>query len=443
MLDNLSARLQKILSDLRGEGRLTDKHIEKTMREIRLALLEADVHHKVVKDFVERVKQKALGQEVMQSLSPAQQVVKIVRDEMIDLLGGRGEELHLKRVPSVLLLVGLQGSGKTTTAGKLALWLKKQQHNPLLLPVDVRRPAAIEQLAIIGKEIGLPVYTEPAPTSAVALARGGMEHARTSGYDVVIVDTAGRLHIDQALMDELVAIKDATAPAETLLVADAMTGQDAVKSAGAFHEKVGLTGVILTKLDGDARGGAALSVRAVTGCPIKLIGTGEKYDALDKFHPERLVGRILGMGDVLSLIEKAEAAIAEEEARRMAEKFRRASFTLEDFRNQLRQLRRMGPLKDLLGLLPEIGPFKGLSNIDLDEKALLHVEAIINSMTPQERERPEMIGASRRQRIARGSGRPPQEVNKLLKQFGQMRKMMKKLGPGLFGGGGRGLDPGL
>jgi signal recognition particle subunit SRP54 len=426
MLENLSSKLQKILRDLRGEGKLSEKHIDAAMREVRLALLEADVNFKVVKEFVDRVKAKALGQEVMQSLTPAHQVVKIVRDELTELLGGLSQEINFSKTPpSVFLMAGLQGSGKTTTSGKLALWLRKNKRTPLLLPVDVYRPAAIEQLKVIGQELGIPTFTKEGVTSPVELCKLGITHAKNTGYDAVIVDTAGRLHVDEELMKELREIKAQTNPAEVLLVADAMTGQDAVKSAQAFHESVGVTGIVLTKLDGDARGGAALSIKSVVGQPIKFIGVGEKYDALEKFFPDRLVGRILGMGDMLSFIERAETMVEEEKAMELAKKIQEDQFTLADLRDQFKQLRKMGSLRELLNMMPNIGPFKGMSNLNVDEKEIVHMTAIIDSMTAKEQNHPKLIDGSRRRRIAMGSGRPVQEVNRLLKQYDEVRKMMK------------------
>lgn len=431
MLENLSTKLQKILRDLKGEGRISEQHIDASMREIRVALLEADVNFKVVKEFVARVREKALGQDVLRSLTPGQHMVKIVRDELVGLLGREAESLQFgKTPPTVFLMVGLQGSGKTTTTGKLALWLRKNGRRPLLVSTDVYRPAAIEQLSIIGKAVNLSVFEDQSTREPVELAGKALTHARNTGFDLLLIDTAGRLHIDEELMVELEQIKSAVQPKEILLVADAMTGQDAVNSASDFDKRLDLSGVILTKMDGDARGGAALSIKAVTGKPIKFIGVGEKYDALEVFHPERMAGRILGMGDVLSLIEKAEEAVDEEQARRMLEKMRRDEFTLEDFRDQLRQLRKLGPLEELLGMLPQFGQLK---NIKIDEKELTHIEAIINSMTPQERYNYRIIDGSRRKRIARGSGRPVSEVNQLLKQYMQARKMMKQVTKGFFG----------
>jgi signal recognition particle subunit SRP54 len=430
MLGNLSTKLQKILRDLKGEGRLDEHHIEVAMREIRIALLEADVHFKVVKEFVSRVKEKALGEEVLRNLMPGQQVVKIVRDELTELFGREETGLVFsKPSPSVILLMGLQGSGKTTTTGKLALWLKNKGFQPLMVSTDVYRPAAREQLSIIARDIEIGVYEEKS-SDAVELASNALQHARNTGFDILLIDTAGRLHIDSELMTELDRIAEGVRPAEVLLVADAMTGQDAVNSAREFNQRMNLSGVVLTKMDGDARGGAALSIKTVTGKPIKFIGVGEKYDALEVFHPERMASRILGMGDVLSLIEKAEEVVDEEQAQEMLKKMQRNEFTLEDFRQQLRQLRRLGPLEQVLGMLPQMGPLKGLNKLQVDEKQLTYLEAIINSMTPKERVAYKSINASRRKRIAKGSGRPVSEVNRLLKQYVQTKKMMNKVSKG-------------
>lgn len=432
MLENLSNKLQKILQDLTGFGRVSERHIDETAREIRNALLDADVHYKIAKEFVERIKQRALGQEVLQSLTPGQQVIKVVRDELVGLLGGEQAGLQFaKAPPSVYLMVGLQGSGKTTTAAKLGLWLTKNNHTPLLLSVDVYRPAAVEQLRVLCAEYKLGYFDETENRDPVSRTAQGLRHARNSGYDVVVIDTAGRLHIDEEMMVELEKIRSTAPPAEILLVADAMTGQDAVRSAKEFHDRLGLTGVILTKMDGDARGGAALSIKTVTGQPIKFLGTGEKVDALDPFYPDRLAGRILGMGDVLSLIEKAEKTVDQEQAEELAEKIRKDEFTLDDFRDQLKQIRKMGPLDQVLGMLPNMGPFKGMGNVQVDEKESIHIEAIINSMTPAERRRHDIINGSRRKRIARGSGRPVQEINRLLKQYVETRKLMKSLNRGV------------
>ena len=436
MLGNLSARLQETLGNLKGQGHISVRHVEESVREIRLALLEADVHFKVVKEFIPRVQAKATGQEVLQSLTPGQQIIKIVRDELTELLGGGAADLCFSKIPpSVFLMVGLQGSGKTTTTGKLARWLTENGRRPLMVSTDVYRPAAIEQLSVIGSEIDVPVCRDRQLTDPLALAEKALRQARNMGFDVLLVDTAGRLHIDEELMAELEQIQRVTQPVETLLIADAMTGQDAVNSAQAFDRRLGLSGVILTKMDGDARGGAALSIKAVTGRPIKFIGVGEKYDALEVFHPDRMASRILGMGDVLSLIEKAEEVTDQEAAVQALEKIRRDKFTLEDFRQQIRQIRKLGPMEQILKMLPQTGPFKGLGDIHVDEEQLTHVEAIISSMTVQERAHYKIINGSRRKRIARRSGRPVSEVNRLMKQYMQMRKMMKKASKGFLGKG--------
>jgi signal recognition particle subunit SRP54 len=434
MLDQLSQKFQKIFKNLRGEAKLSPEHIDQALREIRLTLLEADVNFKVVKQFVESIKSKALGKEVFESLTPGQQVIKIVRDELVEILGGTSSKLNLSsKLPSAFLIVGLQGSGKTTSSGKLARWLNRNGHRPMLVSADVYRPAAREQLSVIAGEVDIPIYRGEGTDEPLRLCREALREAENSGCDVLLVDTAGRLHIDQQLMEELCKIKEHLVPSEILFVADAMTGQDAVKSAQEFHTQLGLTGVILTKLDGDARGGAALSIRTVTGQPIKFVGVGEKYDALELFHPERLVSRILGMGDVLSLIEKAEEAMDQKQAIELERKLRTDSFTLEDFRDQLRQMRKLGPLEQVLGMLPQIGPFKDLTKVKVDEKELVHIEAIINSMTPRERAHHQIINGSRRKRIARGSGTSVQQVNQLLKQYVQARKMMKQVSSGIFG----------
>ncbi len=436
MLGNLSARLQETFRNLKGQGHISVRHVEESVREIRLALLEADVHFKVVKEFIPRVQAKATGQEVLQSLTPGQQIIKIVRDELTELLGGGAADLCFSKIPpSVFLMVGLQGSGKTTTTGKLARWLTKNGRRPLMVSTDVYRPAAIEQLSVIGSEIDVPVCRDRQLTDPLALAEKALQQARNMGFDVLLVDTAGRLHIDEELMAELEQIQRVTQPVETLLIADAMTGQDAVNSAQDFDRRLGLSGVVLTKMDGDARGGAALSVKAVTGRPIKFIGVGEKYDALEMFHPDRMASRILGMGDILSLIEKAEEVTDQEAAVQALEKIRRDKFTLEDFRQQIRQIRKLGPMEQILKMLPQAGPFKGLGDIHVDEEQLTHVEAIISSMTVQERAHYKIINGSRRKRIARGSGRPVSEVNRLMKQYMQMRKMMKKASKGFLGKG--------
>ncbi|HUR32986.1 MAG TPA: signal recognition particle protein [Vicinamibacterales bacterium] len=438
MFDSLSTRLQDVFKSLRGQGRLTPENIEAALREIRLALLEADVNFKVVKAFVDRVRDKAMEDAVLQSLSPSQQVVRIVRDEMLGLFGDtKGGLTESSRRPRVVLLLGLQGAGKTTTAGKLAKWLSKQGRHPLLVSADVKRPAAIAQLNVVAEKAGVRVHDPAGELDPVARARGAMAEAATKGFDVVIVDSAGRLHIDDELMTELAAIKAVTEPSDLLYVADAMTGQDAIKSAGEFNARVGVTGVVLTKMDGDARGGAALSVVSVVGVPIAFVGSGERLEDLEPFHPDRVVSRVLGMGDVLSLIEKAEQAITQEDAAKLEQKIRSNEFTLEDFRDQLRTIRKMGPLEQIMGMLPGMGNLKALSENKPDEKQLGRIEAIIGSMTPEERRKQHIINGSRRKRIAKGSGTSVEEVNRLLKQFVQMQKMMKQLGgmAGLSGGG--------
>ena len=433
MFENLSEKLQRIFKNLRGEGKLTEANMEAALREIRVALLEADVHFRVVKQFIEDVRQKALGQEVLTAFSPAQQVIKIVRDELIKMLGSHHARLRFAtEPPTVMMLVGLQGSGKTTTTGKLARLLSREGHSPLMVSVDIYRPAAREQLSVIGRQLGLPVFDSPA-SDPLELARAARREAVLSGRDVLLVDTAGRLHIDDQLMSELEQLKKLLTPTEVLFVADAMTGQDAVRSAEEFHKRLGITGVILTKMDGDARGGAALSIRSVTGQPIKLVGTGERFDALEPFHPDRIASRILGMGDVLSIIEKVEQSMDQRKAEEMQRKLLENDFTLEDFRDQLRQLRKLGPLDSLLSMIPQIGPFKGLKNVEVDEKEITRVIAIIDSMTPEERANHMIINGSRRRRIARGSGTSVQEVNRLLKEYAQMRKMMKSLSGGFLG----------
>jgi signal recognition particle subunit SRP54 len=438
MFDSLSTRLQDVFKSLRGETRLTPEAIEVALREIRLALLEADVNFKVVKAFIDRVRDRAMGQDVLRSLSPAQQVVKIVRDEMIALFGDAQGGLQTSaRRPRVILLLGLQGAGKTTTAGKLAKWLTKQGKHPLLVSTDVKRPAAIEQLAVVAKKAAVRVYDPEGQMDPVARAKGSVAEAANLGFDFVIVDSAGRLHIDDDLMDELVAIKTATEPTDLLYVADAMTGQDAIKSAGEFNRRVGVTGVVLTKLDGDARGGAALSVVSVVGVPIAFAGSGERLEDLEPFHPERVVSRVLGMGDVLSLIERAEAAIDQDDADRLEQKIRANEFTLEDFRDQLKTIKKMGPIEQIVGMLPGMGSMKALAENKPDDKQIGRIEAIINSMTPDERRKQHIINGSRKKRIAKGSGTSVEEINRLLKQFVQMQKILKSLGglAGLSGGG--------
>ncbi|MGO0122306.1 signal recognition particle protein [Desulfothermobacter acidiphilus] len=426
MFFGLTDKLQEVFKKLRNKGKLTEEDVNTALREIRLALLEADVNYKVVKSLMARIKERAVGQEVMESLAPAHQVVKIVRDELVSLMGGQNARLNLApSPPTVVMLVGLQGSGKTTTTAKLALNLKKQGRRPLLVAADVYRPAAIKQLQVLGEQIQVPVWQRPG--DPVEIASSALEEANRKGCDVVLIDTAGRLHVNEELMQELEEIKSKVKPHEVLLVVDAMTGQDAVTVAEAFHQRLGLDGVILTKLDGDTRGGAALSIRAVTGCPIKFAGVGEKLDMLEPFYPDRMADRILGMGDVLTLIEKAQSAIDAEQAAAMQKRFLSDDFNLEDFLEQLRQFRKIGPLEQVLSLLPGFGGMKKLQGeLQLEEKDLVIVEAIINSMTPEERRRPEIIDGSRKRRIARGSGATVQDVNRLLKQFEQTRKLIRQ-----------------
>ena len=428
MFESLSEKLSRTFKKLKGQGRLTEKNIQEALKEVRIALLEADVNYKVVKKFVEDIRESATGQSVLDSLTPGQQVIKIVNEELIRLMGGSRQELHLTgRTPFALMLVGLQGSGKTTTAGKLALHLRKKGRNPYLVPADIYRPAAIEQLKKLGSQLGIPVHDtdknrKPEDTCQEALALAG-----TVGADILIMDTAGRLHIDDELMAELVRIKQRVSPTEILLVADAMTGQDAVNVAKHFNDLLDISGVILTKMEGDARGGAALSVKAVTDKPIKFIGVGEKLDALEPFFPDRVASRILGMGDMLSLIEKAQEEFDEKEALKLAKKIKKREFDLEDFLGQLRQLKKLGSLEQIMGMIPGLGQLKQLKNMKPDEKELVRVEAIINSMTREERENYKIVNGSRRRRIALGSGTTIQDVNRLLKNFAQTKKMMENL----------------
>jgi signal recognition particle subunit SRP54 len=429
MFDALSNRLQDVFQSIRGETRLTETTVENALREIRLALLEADVNFKVVKAFVDRVRDRAMDQAVLKSLTPSQQVIKIVRDELLALFGdAKGGLQETSARPRVILMLGLQGSGKTTTTGKLAKWLAKQGRHPIVVSTDVRRPAAIQQLAIVAEQAGVRVHDPAGEMDPVARAKGALAEARAVGNDVVIVDTAGRLHIDDELMKELVAIKEISGPSDLLYVADAMTGQDAIKSAGEFNAQIGVTGVVLTKIDGDARGGAALSVVSVVGVPIAFVGSGEKLDDLEPFHADRFVSRMLGMGDVLSLIEKAEEVIDQGDAEKLEAKIRKGGFTLDDFRDQLRMLKRMGPLDKILGMLPGMGSMKELAGQKPDEKQLGRIEAIINSMTPEERKYADILDGSRRKRVAKGSGTTVEDVNRLLKQFIEMQRMLKMVG---------------
>jgi signal recognition particle subunit SRP54 len=440
MLESLSDKFEAIFKKLRGEARVREAHIEETLREVRLALLEADVNLQVVKQFTEAIRRQALGHEVLQSLTPAQQIIKIVHQELLALMGEGGRGLDLSTAPPVpVMLVGLQGSGKTTTVGKLARYLKLEKNrNPYLVPADVQRPAAIEQLRLLGEQVGCAVHPSTSDQNPVAICRAALTRAKNQGYDVCLFDTAGRLHVDEELMRELADIRAAVSPREIVLVADAMTGQDAVNVARGFHERLGLTGVILSKMEGDARGGAALSIRAISGAPIVFLGVGEKLDALEPFHPDRLASRILGMGDVLSLIERAERAFDQKEAEKLERKLRRAEFSLEDFRDQLRAMKKMGSVGDLLGMIPGLGKMARAVDTGKAEKDLARVEAIINSMTRQERQNPNVLNAGRRRRVALGSGTSVADINRFLKQYAQMKKMMKKLT-----GGGRGLGLGL
>ena len=429
MFELLTDKLTAIFQRLGNKGRLTERDVDEALREVRLALLEADVNFRVAREFINRVRERAVGQEVLQSLTPGQQMVKIVHEEMTVILGAESHQLaSASQSPRVVMLVGLQGSGKTTTAAKLALHLRQTGHRALMAAADLRRPAAVDQLVTLGKQINLPVYEEGISSNAVQVARNGVEKAKSLGLPWAIVDTGGRLHVDEELMEELQEVQRAISPTEVLLVVDAMTGQDAVNAAAEFHQRLGLTGLILTKLDGDARGGAALSITAVTGIPIKFIGTGERTDALEAFHPDRLASRILGMGDVLSLVERAQQTFEEEEARTLEKKIREATFDLEDFLSQLEQVKRMGPISQVLEMVPGFSSVKKrMGDEELDEDHLKRTEAIIRSMTPTERHAPEIINGSRRRRIARGSGTSPQDVNQLLNQFRQMQKLMRQL----------------
>ena len=432
MFDNLSDKLDKALHVLKGHGQITEINVAETLKEVRRALLDADVNFKIAKEFTNTVKEKALGQQVLTSLQPGQLMVKLVKDELTQLMGGESVGLNLSDNPSVILMAGLQGSGKTTFSGKLALYLKsKKSKNPLLVACDVYRPAAIDQLHVVGDQIGVSVYSNKEESNPVAIAQAGIAHAKANGHNLVIIDTAGRLAVDEAMMEEIAHIHKAITPSETLFVVDSMTGQDAVNTAKTFHDVLNFDGVILTKLDGDTRGGAAISIKSVVTKPIKFIGTGEKMEALDVFYPERMADRILGMGDVVSLVERAQDQFDEEEARKIQKKIAKNTFGFDDFLTQIQQIKKMGNLKDLMGMIPGAG--KALKGLDIDDDAFKHIEAIIHSMTPLERSQPSKLDASRKKRIAKGSGRTIQDVNQLLKQFDQMSKMMKMM----QGGGGK------
>lgn len=437
IFSNLAEKLQDTFDKLRGKGKLTEKDVKAALKEVKMALLEADVNYKVVKNFISKIEERAVGKEVMDSLTPGQHVIKIVNEEMQELMGGSKEYIAISpEPPTIIMMVGLQGSGKTTSAGKLARKLSKDGKRPLLVAADVYRPAAIRQLQVLGERLDLPVFSMGEDSDPVDIAKGSLNYASTHNCDTIILDTAGRLHIDQDMMEELENIKGTVEPDEILLVVDAMTGQDAVNVAKNFDQRLDIDGIVLTKMDGDARGGAALSIKAITGKPIKFAGTGEKLADLETFHPDRMSSRILGMGDVLSLIEKAEKSIDKEKAQALEEKLRKNEFTLEDFMEQMDQVRNMGPMEDILGMIPGMGGAKQLKNMQVDDKQLDYIEAIISSMTPEERRDPEVINGSRRKRIAQGSGTSIQEVNRLLKQFRQTKKMMKQLNSGKMKKGG-------
>ncbi|MCR25495.1 signal recognition particle protein [Listeria monocytogenes] len=439
--EGLAGRLQETMNKIRGKGKVNEADVKEMMREVRLALLEADVNFKVVKQFIKTVSERAVGADVMKSLTPGQQVIKIVQEELTSLMGGEESKIGTAdRPPTVIMMVGLQGAGKTTTSGKLAnLLRKKYNRKPLLVAADIYRPAAIKQLETLGKQLDMPVFSLGDQVSPVEIAKQAIAKAKEEHLDYVIIDTAGRLHIDETLMDELKQVKEIATPTEILLVVDSMTGQDAVNVAQSFNEQLEITGVVLTKLDGDTRGGAALSIRSVTGKPIKFIATGEKMEALETFHPDRMASRILGMGDVLSLVEKAQTDVDTEKMKAMEQKMKDNSMTLDDFLEQLQQVKQMGPLDELLKMMPGANKMKGLDNMNVDDKQLGHIEAIIKSMTKNEKDNPDIINASRRKRIARGSGRPVQEINRLLKQFAEMKKMMKQMTGG--GKGKKGKNP--
>jgi signal recognition particle subunit SRP54 len=432
MFDNLSDKLDRAFKILKGQGKITEINVAETIKEVRKALLDADVNFKIAKDFTDRVKEKAFGQSVLTSVSPGQLMIKIVNDELVALMGGEKSELNLKSNPAIILIAGLQGSGKTTFSGKLANYLKSKGKSPYLVAADVYRPAAIDQLKILGAQIDVPVFTDYESKNPVKIAQEAIKQAKAAGHNVIIIDTAGRLAVDEQMMDEIASVKSSVQPHEILFVVDAMTGQDAVNTAKAFNDRLDFDGVVLTKLDGDTRGGAALTIREVVRKPIKFVGTGEKLEAIDLFYPERMASRILGMGDVVSLVERAQEQFDAEESARIQKKIRKNQFDFGDFLNQLQQIKKMGNLKDLMGMIPGVG--KMVKDIDISDDAFKHIEAIIHSMTPLERESPELINGTRRKRIAMGSGRSIEEVNKLLKQFDDMKKMMKQ-----FSGGGNPL----
>ena len=442
MFDSLTDRLNAAFKKLKGHGKLNEKNVQEGLREVRMALLEADVHYRVVKNFIADIKERALGQEVMASLTPGQQIIKIVNEELTELMGGQLTDLNLSgSFPCSIMLVGLQGSGKTTTAGKLAVWLSKNGRKPYLVPADVYRPAAIDQLQKLGQQLAMPVFPSSAEMDPVQICRDARTTAHKDVLDTLLLDTAGRLHIDETLMDELGRIKDALKPSDILLVADAMTGQDAVNIAQSFNDTLDIGGVILTKMDGDARGGAAISIKSITNKPIKFIGVGEKLSDLEPFHPERMSSRILGMGDVLTMIEKAQAVVDDKKAAELEKKLRKSEFTLEDFRDQMVQIRKMGSFSDIIGMIPGMSTNKHLKNLEVDEKEFVRIEAIINSMTPGERSQHTIIKGSRRKRIAKGSGTKVQDVNKLIKNYTQVLNMIKKMNKGGMRGIGRGMLP--
>ncbi len=436
MFDNLSLKLEKAFQNLKGQGRITDINVASTVKEIRKALIDADVNFKVAKEVTDEIREKAMGQDVLTAISPGQLLIKITNDELTALMGGESEDIQVQGNPAVILIAGLQGSGKTTFSGKLANYLNKQGRQVLLAACDIYRPAAIDQLKVLGEQVGVEVYAEPENKDAVKIARAAIGHAKKNNFRVLIVDTAGRLAVDEEMMDEIARLKEALQPSETLFVVDSMTGQDAVNTAKAFNDRLDFNGVVLTKLDGDSRGGAALSIRRVVNKPIKFISTGEKMEAIDRFFPDRMASRILGMGDVISLVERAQQAYDEDEARRLSKKIRKNQFDFNDFLQQLQQVKKMGNMKDLLGMIPGMG--KAVKDVDIDDNSFKPIEAIIRAMTMQERENPELINGSRKNRIARGSGRTVQEVNNLLKQFGDMRKLMKTMNK--MGGGKRALS---